>query len=57
MQLEVFEGNLGQVFEVGGQLARFAGSGLNEPTSLALMPKPEAITKRRYWLPGFGSPM
>ena len=36
---------------------RFRGSGLTEPTSLALIPKPEAIRKRRYWSPGFGSPM
>ena len=40
MELEVFEGRLGQVVEVDASPARSAGSGLTEPTSLAWMPKP-----------------
>ena len=41
MQLKVIEGNLRQVFEVDRDLARHGDSGLTEPTSFALMPKPE----------------
>ena len=51
VQLEVVERHLRQVVEVGGQLTGLR-VGMNEPTSLALMPKPEATMKRRYWLPG-----
>ncbi len=56
MQLEVVERDLRQVVEEAVSWPVW-GSGLNEPTSLALMPKPEATRKSRYWSPGFGSPM
>ena len=55
MDVEVFERNLGQVFEVDRDLAGL-GSGRTEPTSLACIPKPSKTMKRRYWSPGFGSP-
>ena len=51
VQLEVFEGNLGQVFEVGGQLAGF-GVGLERADQLGVDPEArgdqeEAVLVRR----------
>ena len=42
MQLEGFKGNLGQFFKVRGQLPGFWIRVCTDPTSLALIPKPEA---------------
>ena len=56
MNVKFIERNLRQFFEVDGQLSSF-GLGLNDPTSLALIPNPEATMNSRYWSPGFGSPM
>ena len=47
MKSEFVEWGLGQIFEVGGHLAG-SGLGLNDPTSLMFIPKPEAMRKRRY---------
>ena len=44
MNLEVFEGNLGEVFEVGGEVAGVR-VGLDRAASLALMPKPKRSQK------------
>ena len=56
MQLEGFEGKLRQ-FSKNAVTWPVWGFGLNEPTSLMFIPKPEATMKRRYWLPGLGSPI
>ncbi len=56
MDVEVFERDLRQVFEVDGDLARSVGFGLTEPISFACMPNPSKTMNRRYWSPGFGSP-
>ena len=57
MEVERFERDLGQVCRGRPSAWPVGGSGRNEATSFAWMPKPAAIMKTRYWLPGFGSPM
>ena len=56
MELEVFEGSLGQVEEFRGEPTGFR-VGLDRADELDVHAEPVRVRKRRYWSPGFGSPM
>ena len=53
MQVELFEGDLGQVRDLKVSCP-VCGSGMMFGASFAWMPKPSKSMNSRYWLPGLG---